>query len=107
MAKYYGPIGFAETVETTPGVWKEQITERNYYSEVVQNNRRLESSGGVNDNINISNRISITADPYAKQNFHSIRYAEFMGTKWKVTEASVSYPKITLTLGGVYNGTTT
>ena len=30
MAKYYGVIGYVETVETSPGVWEEQITERNY-----------------------------------------------------------------------------
>ena len=26
MAKYYGTIGYGITVETAPGVWKEQIT---------------------------------------------------------------------------------
>ena len=60
MAKFYGPIGFAELVETSPGVWKEQITEHNYYVDVLDNNRRLESSGNVNDNVVISNRFSIT-----------------------------------------------
>ena len=30
MAKYYGVIGYAETVETAPGLYEEQLTERNY-----------------------------------------------------------------------------
>ena len=64
MAKFYGPIGYAETVETKPGVWKEQIVERNYTGDIVRNNRRLQSSDQVNDDINISNSISIVADPY-------------------------------------------
>lgn len=105
MAKYSGRIGFAELVETAPGVWKEQITERRYTGDLLQNTRRLESSGNINDNVNISNRISIVADPYAKQNFHSIRYATFMGVKWKISDADASkYPRLTLTLGGIYIG---
>ena len=104
MAKFYGNIGFAETVETEAGVWVEETTVRPYYGELVRNTRRLENSGGVNDNINISNDISIIADPYANHNFHSIRYIEFMGVKWKVSNIEVKYPRLILTIGGVYNG---
>ena len=104
MAKFYGNIGFAETVETEPGVWVEEMTVRPYYGELVRNIRRLENSGGVNDNVNISNDISIIADPYANHNFHSIRYIEFMGAKWKVSNIEVRYPRLILTIGGVYNG---
>ena len=53
--KYYGQIGFADTVETVPGVWSNQIFERNYYGDLVRNTRRLSSSDKVNDDINISN----------------------------------------------------
>lgn len=104
MAKFYGNIGFAETVETEPGVWVEEMTVRPYYGDLVRNTRRLENSGGVNDNVNISNDISIIADPYANHNFHSIRYIEFMGAKWKVSNIEVKYPRLILTIGGVYNG---
>ena len=103
MAKWYGEIGFAETVETKPGVWVEQITKRNYYCDTIRNSRRLQSANQLNDNINISNQISIVADPYANNNFHSMRYAEFMGTKWKISDIEVQYPRLILTLGGVYN----
>lgn len=104
MAKYYGLIGYAETVETAPGVWKEQITERIYYGDVIRNSRRLQSTEHLNDDVNISNQISIVADPYAINNFHSMRYAEFMGAKWKVSDIEVQYPRLLLTLGGLYNG---
>lgn len=100
--KWYGEIGFAETVETRPGIWEEQITKHNYYGNVIRNTRRLQSAN-LNDNVNVSNEISILADPYAYQNFHSIRYLEFMGSKWKVTNIEVEYPRLTLSLGGVYN----
>ena len=104
MAKWYGVIGFAETVETEPGLWVEQINERSYAGDLLSNNRRLQSSDSVNDNINVSNQISIVTDPYADQNFYAIRYVEFRGTKWKVTNAEVQFPRLTLSLGGVYNG---
>lgn len=104
MAKYYGVIGYAETVETSPGVWKEMIVERSYYGDVVKNNRSLQNSEHLNDDINVSNQISIVADPYAIANFHAIRYAEFMGTKWKVPSVDVQTPRLLLSLGGLYNG---
>lgn len=104
MAKFYGKIGYANTVETKPGVYEEQIVERSYYGDLVRNTRRLQSADQVNDDINISNEISIVADPYATNNFHTMRYAVFMGTKWKISNVEVSYPRLILTLGGVYNG---
>ena len=104
MAKYFGKIGYAEQVETAPGVWEEQITERQYYGDVVRNIRKLKSSGDINDNINVSMEISIVADPYAIQNFHAMRYVEFMGSLWKITSVEVNYPRLILSIGGVYNG---
>lgn len=102
MAKYFGKIGYAETEETSPGVWREQIVEREYYGDLIRNTRRLQAADKVNDDINISNEISIVADPYAMSNFHSIRYAEFMGAKWKISSVEVSYPRLILMLGGLY-----
>lgn len=104
MAKFFGVIGYAETVETVPGVWEEQVTKREYYGDLLRNTRRLESSGDLNDDINIANEISILADPYAIQNFHAMRYVEFMGARWKIKTVDVRYPRLNLTLGGLYNG---
>lgn len=103
MAKVYVKVGYADTVETAPGVLEEQITERDYYGELLRNSRRLQTASQVNDDVNISNEISILSDPYAIQNFHSIRYVEFMGTKWKAPTVEVQYPRLILSLGGVYN----
>ena len=105
MAKWFGTIGYAETVERpeNSGIWVETITERSYYGDVIRNSRRLESAGQVNDNVVVSNQISIVADPFANQNFHAMRYAEFMGTKWKITNVEVQYPRLLLTLGVKYN----
>ena len=103
MAKFYGEIGYVESTETEPGIWVENIVKRNYYGDLIRNTRSLVSSGNVNDNINISNEISILADPYANEHFHSMRYVEFMGAKWKITNVEVKYPRLILTIGGLYN----
>ena len=103
MPKFYGAVGYAKTVETSPGVSVEQITERNYYGDVIRNTRRLQSADKVNDDINISNEISIVADPYANDHFYAIRYVVFQGTKWKVSNVDVQYPRLILSLGGLYN----
>ena len=107
MAKFFGAIGYAETKETTPGVWEEQITERMYYGDLTRNTRRLQTSDKLNDDINVTNEISIVADPFAYQNFHSMKYVIFMGAKWKIESVEVQYPRLILTIGGVYNGETT
>lgn len=103
MAKFYGVIGYAETTETAPGVWTEVITERNYSGDVIRNTRRLQSSENLNDDLVINNIISIIADPYAYQNFHTMRYVYWMGVFWKITSVEVQRPRLLLTIGGVYN----
>ena len=104
MAKFYGAIGYSVTEETKPGVWKENIIERMYYGDLVRNTRRLQSADKLNDNIDVANEISIVADPFANDNFDSMKYVEFMGAKWKITSVEVQYPRLILTVGGVYNG---
>ena len=104
MAKFYGVIGYAVTKETAPDVWTEEIAEQSYYGDLTRNMRRLQDSGDLNDDINVANEISIVADPYANANFHSMRYVAFMGAKWKISKVEVQYPRLILTLGGVYNG---
>ena len=104
MAKYYGKIGFAEQKEASPGVWEEIVTERNYSGDLLGSSRMLQNSGQLNDDINVSNKISIIADPFVNANLSSMRYVEYMGAKWEVTTVSVEYPRLILTIGGLYNG---
>lgn len=104
MAKFYGVIGYAVTEMTERGIYEERIVETEYIGDVLRNTRRLRDGSKINDDITISNQISIIADPYAANNFHAMRYVEFMGAKWKVSEVEVQYPRLILTLGGLYNG---
>jgi hypothetical protein len=103
MAKYYGKIGFGQTSEIKPGVWKDTIVEKNYYGDILQNFVRNDNTQQVNDNLNISNRFSIVSDPFATQNYYSIKYLEYLGVKWKVTTVELQYPRLILYVGGAWN----
>ena len=103
--RFYGPVGFATSTETSPGVHEDVITERNYYGDVIRNARTLqESVETVNDELDVQNSISIVADPYANEQFFAVRYVGWLGTLWEVPTIEVQSPRLILRLGGVYNG---
>ena len=104
MNKWYGKVGYIETAEIEPGTWDEQETVREYYGEWVKKSSKFVVSGDVNDNRDVSAELSIVADAYADLHFHSIRYVEFGGVKWKVNTVEPRRPRLILSLGGVYNG---
>lgn len=108
MAKFYGEIGYGESAEipANSGVYVDVITEIAYYGDVIRNSRRLESGENLNDNISVTNSISIVADEYANKHFFAIRYIRWAGTLWTVTTVEVRSPRLILTLGSVYNGPT-
>lgn len=103
MARYHGAVGFVNSKETAPDVYSSDLNERKYTGDVTRNTRRLENPGQVNDNVVVNNLISIVGDTYAFQHFFDIRYAKWMGVKWKVTNVEIQRPRLILTLGEVYN----
>ena len=105
--RYFGKIGFRSTGETIPGIWEETIEEREYYGEVLRNYRTLHTeSHETVDDMRITNQISIVADQFAYNHFQDMIYVEFMGTKWRAQSVEVVTPRLTITLGGEYNGDT-
>lgn len=105
MAKFFGKIGYAVTEETVPGVWKNQVTEKDIIGDFIRNTRILKEDYKVNNDITINNSISIVADPYAREHFHLIKYVKDSktGVAWKVTNVEVQFPRLLLILGGEYN----
>lgn len=102
--KYYGTIGFTDTQEISPDVWDEVIVEKPYYGDMYRKLRQLNDSGYINGEINYQMEISILADPYARNHIDTMRYATLDGTKWTITGVDpTSYPRLTLSIGGVYN----
>lgn len=107
MARFSGTIGFLRTVETDPdehpGVYREVITERPYYGDVLSNSRRWDQNGNFNDNLVVNNRISVVADPFARTNLGAMKFVRWLGDTWKISNAEIQYPRIILTIGGQYH----
>lgn len=104
MSKWYGKIGYGVTKETKPGCWTEEITVREYYGDLINDRWRRQSNNTINDDINFMSSLSILADQFISEHCYDIVYAEVMGYKWKVSDITIQYPRIILTLGGKYNG---
>jgi len=106
MARFHGRVGYGESVEESPGVFVDQITEYSYYGDVVQNSRSLRPGEQLNPAIAVGNSISIVADAYAREHFFAMRYVEWAGVLWTVVDVEVQHPRLILRLGEVYNGPT-
>lgn len=104
MARFSGKVGYGSSEETAPGVWEDTIVEISYFGDVVRNTRKLQNGESVNDDISVSNSISIVADAYANEHFFAIRYVEWAGALWTVSDVEVQSPRLLLRLGEVYNG---
>lgn len=102
--KFFGKLGFwSDDVEASPGVWKPSIVEKYYTGDVLSNRRNFQSGDAQNGKFTISNRISVLSDLYIQQNWPSILYVLWKGTKWEVSNVEEDYPRINITIGGLYN----
>jgi hypothetical protein len=104
VTKFYGVIGFGASTEKAAGVWTDDITEVSYFGDVIRNTRKLTDGSLMNDDLSVSNSISIVADAFANENFFAMRYIRWAGTLWEISDVEVRSPRLILTLGGVYNG---
>ena len=104
MARFAGNIGFAHTVQVRPGVYKEEIVERQYFGDFTRKGHSLQEGEHLNDKIRMSNMVSVIADEYIYENASQIRYVNWAGTDWKISSVEVVRPRLVLYFGGVYNG---
>lgn len=104
MAKFVGLIGYARPVETSPGVWVDEVTEKTYRGDIVTDKRYLQSSDQLNDNVNVENAFSIIANDYAYQNLGIMKYIVWHGVAWKIQSFTIERPRLVLRIGGIYNG---
>lgn len=105
MAKWHGIIGYVKTEETSPGIHSEVVTERNYYGDIIRDNKRWSpNSNSTNEDLTLNAQFSIIADSFTSENLGYIKYVVYMGTKWKITSIDPQFPRLILAVGGVYNG---
>lgn len=107
MAKFFGAIGFGISKETAAGVWQDLVEEREYYGDVIEFVNRNASTNFVNPNLNLTNSISIVADPFAYHHHSKIKYVKWLGSTWNVSSIRVQGPRLILSFSEVYNGPTT
>ena len=104
MARFHGKIGYSISEETAPGVWTDTISEREYYGDVIRETRQWRERSQVNDDLTVSNRISVVADTFANENFSAMKYLIWSGIYWKISQVEIQIPRLILSLGGVYHG---
>lgn len=104
MTKVRGNVGFTHTEETSPGVWTPVETIRPYYIDVTSDTRRYEIGSSTNDNLLVTSNFSIIADPFALEHISGLKWIEYSGVKWRVSTVGIAYPRLNITVGGVYNG---
>lgn len=103
MAKYFGKLGIGTDEEVRPGIFKKSIKEVECYGDIIEVRRRLETSSSVNDSLNVSIQLSIVCDPFVKMHVKDIIYASYMDYLWKVTDIVFEFPRLKLSLGGIYH----
>ena len=106
--KFSGMIGFElERVEDPdrPSVYRPQMIEKNYKGDVLNRTSRWQQSDiAVDDNLNVSNRISVVSNKFLDDNLSSMKYIVFKGVAWKINSITLQPPRLILEMGGVYNG---
>lgn len=99
--RYYGKIGYWDTVEVKPGLFENQMIYKTYKGDVIRNYKRNQDGSKVNSDLSVNNLISIVADPYAREHFFKIKCVEWQGAVWKVSSVEVQWPRLNLELGGL------
>lgn len=106
--KFAGKIGFwMKNVEMKPGIFGDKMLERSYTGDISRNYQKWNTKeSSTVDDLRLNNQISILSDLYAIQNWQSIKYVLWNGVRWKVNTIEISYPRLVLEIGGVWNGST-
>lgn len=116
MSKFGGKVGFSiekeitelndDGVEIKTGRIEPDIVEKEVYGEILKFSYGVKNNQypSTNDDLTLSNKFSILGDPFFFENFHLMTYLEWMGTKWKISNVEIQYPRLILSVGEVYNG---
>jgi hypothetical protein len=106
MARFKGVVGFSVPEEISPGVWDYSVTERVYKGDILKNNHSYSMGENVLGDPSRTTTISIVADKFAIGHFRSITHIKLDGVSLIVTNVEVNTPRLTLVIGGEYNGPT-
>lgn len=105
MGKLICNIGFGINQEVEPDIHDDDIIERQYRGEILRNARRFEQMDSLSGGVQINNQLSLLGDSFLFEHLTDIRYVTHRNQRWTAT-IEEQYPRITVTLGGLYNGQT-
>lgn len=107
MDKFCGKVLFYKDEEIADGVYVPRVTIRPYKGDIIKNQFGWNSNSNTpNDDLKPQHRISILQDGYLIQNASFIKAVQFMDVFWEVISIENVRPRLILTIGGVYNGST-
>lgn len=104
--KFYGNIGFGESVDLGDGVWDLKVTERLFRGDVIRNSQASRAGDKVLNDLTVGNSISVISNDYMLNHLSAIKYVVWKGVRWIVVDITFEPPRLVLRLGGVYNGPT-
>lgn len=100
--KWFGEIGYFVESNNVDGIVTDSFITQQYYGDIIKDYKTNTSENAVNEDFELSNRISVVADPYLISHFHKIAWISFMETKFKVRSVELQYPRLIVSLGGVF-----
>ena len=101
--RYRDLLGFATEVESAPGVWTPYIEERPFSGDVVKYTSHFqEQQNSINPTPQLRNQISVVGTPFLFDNLPRLRYAWFLGYRWKITSTELVGNRLILDLGDLY-----
>lgn len=100
--KWYGDIGFNDYVEVERGVYDPTVVVKHFFGDVIQPSWREQQGDKINADLQVTNKLSVVADPFIQNNFHKIAYVTFGGAKWTVSSVTVEDKRLILALGSLY-----
>ena len=108
MSRFCGNLGFITTQKSTTkaSVWDTIVVKKQYGGTVKKDRTTYVPGVGLITNARISVRISIIMNQYMQDNTKNLKFVEYEGDAWTVENFDTEYPRITFTLGGLYNGKT-
>lgn len=108
MTRFHGLVGFVSQGEVSPGVWEANIiTKRYYYGNMIRDSYSIvPTSDSTNDNLKLSNQLSVVADSYMLSHLPDIKFVMVKGVSWRVSSIEVDHRRVIMRLGEVYNGLT-
>ena len=102
MSRFSGRLGFVVTRETEEGVWLEDKIELPAKGTIRSLYVRNDNNSSVNSNLRLTNEVSVLLNSKFQTYLNTLKYVVWKGSKWEVQSIGVTYPRLTINLGGPY-----